>query len=75
MMAFLPVDNLVVGLLMVRGVDLYGIVSMVWYVQHTYCRVLHTFLVFPWGGMNSWFLNEFTVLSMGSILANIAERD
>ncbi len=40
-MAFLPVDNLCsVGLLMVRGVDLYGIVSMVWYVQHTYCRVL-----------------------------------
>ena len=31
-------------------------------------------LVFLWGGMNSWFLYEFTVLSMGSILANIADN-
>ncbi len=29
-------------------------------------------LVFLSGGMNSWFLYEFTVCSMGSILANIA---
>ena len=31
-------------------------------------------LVFLWGGMNSWFLHEFTVLSMGLILANIADN-
>ena len=31
-------------------------------------------VVFLWGGMNSWFLYEFTVLSMGSILANIADN-
>ena len=30
------------------------------------------FLVFLWGGMNSWFLYEFTVFLMGSISANIA---
>jgi hypothetical protein len=34
---------------------------------------LEPVLVFLWGGMNSWFLYEFTVLSMGSILANVAE--
>jgi hypothetical protein len=31
-------------------------------------------MVFPWGGMNSWFLYEFRVLSMGSISANIADN-
>jgi hypothetical protein len=31
-------------------------------------------LVFLWGGMNSWFLYEFRVLSMGSILVNIADN-
>ncbi len=28
-------------------------------------------MVILWGGMNSWFLYEFLVLSMGSISANI----
>ena len=28
-------------------------------------------LVIPWGGMNSWFLYEFTVFSMGLISVNI----
>ncbi len=36
--------------------------------------VVRVVLVFPWGGMNSWFLCEFRVLSMGSISANIADN-
>jgi hypothetical protein len=41
------------------------------------CACTCTFLfglievVFLWGGMNSWFLYEFTVFSMGSISAYI----
>ncbi len=31
-------------------------------------------LVIPWGGMNSWILYEFTVCSIGSISANIADN-
>ncbi len=31
-------------------------------------------MVFLWGGMSSWFLYEFTVCLMGSILANIADN-
>jgi hypothetical protein len=31
-------------------------------------------MVFLWGGMNSWFLYEFTVFLMGSISANIADN-
>ncbi len=43
---------------------------------HTGCRCADTqiILVFLWGGMNSLFLYEFTVCSMGSILANIADN-
>jgi hypothetical protein len=37
-------------------------------------RGLVKVVVFLWGSMNSWFLYEFTVCSMESILANIADN-
>ncbi len=36
--------------------------------------VVNSIMVFLWGSMNSWFLYEFRVCSMGPISANIADN-